>query len=252
MRIDEKVVDAKSVDVKLPELPGTPPNRKREALDEAAKLEGHRPVVHLPMGMYRIERTLTVPAGCDVQIIKDGASEIATVLQWAGKAGEPLLRLEGPARATLRDFHVRAGEGTGILVTDCDQDGGKVFADQLNVTGSSPSAKPVVGLLVDGVERSDVQLHNFQGGTLMERWLHVIGGPRRRDGQAVPAQTSAFCGATGTSDAPYTVEKGGRLLVRTVYQEVSGDATQALELNEAGSLVIDSTASPTRPPGTAR
>src|SRR5262249_27162904 len=159
-RIDEQVVDGKSIDVKPPELPGTPPNRKRKVfevpanagaaaiqkvLDEAARLTGQRPVVHLPMGMYKIEPNLIVPAGCDVQIIGDGASEIATVLQWTGNAGEPLLRLEGPARATLRDFNVRAGEGTGILVTNCDQDDGKVLADQLNVTGGSPNDKPVVG-----------------------------------------------------------------------------------------------------------
>jgi hypothetical protein len=258
--IDEKVVEATTIDDKPPELPGPPPNRLRtvfevtagagtaairQALDKAAQLKGQRPVVQLPMGVYSIERTLTVPAGCDVQLIGDGASEVATVLQWAGKAGEPLLRLEGPEWATLRDFHVRAGEGTGILVTDCDQDGGKVFADQLNVTGSSPNAKPVVGLLVDGVERSDVQLRNCQGGTFMERWLHVVGGPHRQAGSRLgpeaSGQVSVFCGATGTSDAPYTVEKGGRLVVRTVYHEVSGESPQALELNGAGTLVIDST-----------
>ena len=190
LEIDEQVVDAKSIDVKPPELPGTPPNRKRKilevtaganaaviqkVLDEAAKHKGERPVVHLPMGTYKIERTLLLPAGCDVQIVGDGASEIATVLQWSGEAGEPLLRLEGPARATLRDFHVQAGAGTGVLVTECDQDGGKIFADQLTVTGHSPNDKAVVGLLVDGVERSDVQLRNCQGGTFMERWLHVVG-----------------------------------------------------------------------------
>jgi hypothetical protein len=256
LQIDEQVVDAKSIDGKPPKLPGTPPNRKRKiievtagagaaalqkALDEAARHKGARPVVHVPMGKYKIERTLTVSAGCDVQIVGDGASEIATVLEWAGKAGTPLLRLEGPARATLRDFHVNAGAGTGILVTDCDQDGGKIFADQLSVSGHNPSAKAAVGLLVDGVERSDVQLHNCQGGTFMERWLHVLGGPRRRNGKAAPGQVSVFCGATGTSARPYTVEKGGQLLVRTVYHEISEDSSQALELNDAGTLVIDST-----------
>lgn len=256
LQIDEQVVDAASIDVKPPKLPGTPPNRKRKiievaagadaaaiqkALDEAAKEKGKRPVVHLPMGKYRIERTLTVPAGCDVQIIGDGASEVATVLEWAGKAGEPLLRFEGPPRATLRDFNIRAGAGIGILVTECDQDGGKIFANQLNVTGNSDSDKPIAGLRVDGVERSDVQLHNLQGGTFMQRWLHVLGGPRRRKGQATPGQVSVFCGATGTSDTPYTVEKGGRLVVRTVYHEVSGDSPQALHLNDSGTLVIDST-----------
>src|SRR5262249_49746015 len=161
LRINEEVVDPKTINAKPPPLPDTPPNRKRKvfevaaaadaaavqkALDEAVQLRGRRPVVHLPRGTYRIGHTLTVPAGCDVQVIGDGASEVATVLEWAGQKGEPLLRLDGPARATLGDFCVRAGSGTGILVTECDQDGGKVFADQLNVTGTSPDARPVVGV----------------------------------------------------------------------------------------------------------
>jgi hypothetical protein len=255
LRIDEKVVDPTTIDVSPPQLPGTPPNLKRKvfevagtdsaavqkALDEAVKLHVQRPVVHLPRGTYSIARTLVVRSESDVQIIGDGASEVATVLEWVGKQGEPLLRLDGPARATLEDFCVRAGSGTGILLTDCDQDGGKVFADQLNVTGTSPDAKPIVGLLVDGVERSDVQLRNCQGGTFMERWLHVVGGQTRRERRAAPGQVSVFCGATGTSDRPYTVEKGGRLVVRTVYHEMSGDTPQALQLNDTGSLVIDST-----------
>jgi hypothetical protein len=256
LRIDEKVVEAPTIDGKPPALPGTPPNRKRpvievaagadataiqKALDTAAARKGERPVVHLPMGKYKVEHTLTVPVGSDVQVVGDGASEVATVLQWAGKPGEPLLRLEGPARVTLRDFHVQAGEGTGILVEDCDQEGGRVFADQLNVAGTSPNAEPADGLLVDGVERSDVQLRNCQGGTFMERWLHVVGGPRRRAGEDAPGQVSVFCGATGTSDAPYTVEKGGRLVVRTVYHEISGDPAQAVHLADAGTLAIDST-----------
>src|SRR5262249_56808140 len=162
-------------------------------------------------------------------------------LEWVGKPREPLLRLGGPARATLEDFCVRAGSGTGILVTDCDQDGGKVFADQLNVSGTSPDARPKVGVLVDGVGRSDVQLRNCQGGTFMERWLHVVGGLARREGRPAPGQVSVFCGATGTSDRPYTVEKGGRLVVRTVYHEMSGDTPQALQLGDTGTLAIDST-----------
>ena len=217
LRIDEKVVDPATIDSKPPELPGTPPNRKRrvfevaagsgaaaiqKALDDAAKLKGERPIVHLPMGTYSVDRTLTVPGGYDVQIIGDGASEIATVLQWTGKPDEPLLRLEGPARATLRDFNVRAGTGTGILVLDCDQDGGKIFADQLNITGTSPNAKPVEGLLVDGVERLDVQLHNCQGGIFMERWLHVIGGPSAKPRRA-KCRSSAVRRAPRTRPTPW-------------------------------------------------
>jgi hypothetical protein len=254
--LDEKVVDAETIDGTPPRLPGTPVKHRRKvfevpagagaeaiqhAIDEAAKLKGQRPVIHLPMGLFRIERTLVVPAECDVQIAGDGASEVATVLRWVGRSGEPVLRLAGPARATVRDLHIQVGAGVGITVESCDQPRGSVFADQLNVSGGSPAAKAAAGVIVDGVDQADVLLRNFQGGTYMKSWIKVIGGTRRRVGKSASGQVSVFCGAAGTSDTPYTVEKSGRLVVRTVYHEINGDSPQALRLCDSGTLAVDST-----------
>jgi len=196
-------------------------------------------VVHLPMGVYRIERTLTIPRECDMQIIGDSGAETGTVLQWSGKPGEPLLRLEGPSHATLRDFSIQAGAGIGIQARHCDQPGGKIYGDQVNVSGGSP--KGDVGLLMEGVEQSDVLMRNCQGGTSLRNWIRVAGGTRRQAGKAAPGQVSIFTGATGTSDGPYLVEKGGRLLVRSVYHEMSGATAQAILLKDSGTLFIDAT-----------
>ena len=85
------------------------------------------------MGVYKLDRTLHIPAGSDVQLVGDGASEIATVLQWTGRTGEPLFLFEGPTQASIQDMNIAAGSGTGVLVKQCNQLDGKVFADQLNV-----------------------------------------------------------------------------------------------------------------------
>jgi hypothetical protein len=76
-------VAAKDIPDAIPTLPPTPPRRDRKvieiaagaggdaiqkAIDQAAKLTGQRPVVHLPMAAYKIEKTLVIPAGCDVQL----------------------------------------------------------------------------------------------------------------------------------------------------------------------------------------
>ncbi|MCX5670333.1 MAG: hypothetical protein NTU94_03290, partial [Planctomycetota bacterium] len=68
-RVAEKVVDANTVSGEPPALPPTPPNRKRQvfevaagadaaaiqdAIDKAAALKDKRPVVHLPMGTYKV------------------------------------------------------------------------------------------------------------------------------------------------------------------------------------------------------
>ena len=257
--IDGATVDPLTIDRSPPRQPPTPRRFERTVfevdlgsdavaiqrlIDEAAGLKGKRPVVHIPMGKFRIDRTLQIPDASDLQLVGDGASEIATVLEWAGKAGEPMLRLAGPARASIRDLYLAAGNGIGIVAEECDQRGGKVFADQLNVTGISPTVRSSTGVWLDGIEESDVQLRDLQGGSSMANWIKVTGGTKQRAGVETKGQNSVFCGATGSSDSPYTVEKGGKLVVRSVYHELdqsSGSVPTALKLKDSGTLNIDTT-----------
>ncbi len=252
---DDTVVDPATISSELPMLPPCPPSRERQvfeiavgadaatiqaALDSAAALQGQRPVVHIAKGIYSIDQTLTIPAGCDVQLIGDGAAETATVLQWTGPEGGTLLRLVGPSVATVRDLSLQAQRGNCLLVDKADQPGGRIFADQLNATGFNPTMRPT-GILVNGLERSDVMLRNLQGATECQTWVKVVGGPLVQDAEHVPSQVSVLCGATGTAQADYAVEKGGRLVVRSVYHEISGDAGQAILLNDTGMMAIDAT-----------
>ncbi len=254
---DDKVVDPATISSEPPILPPTPPRRERKvfevaagadastiqtALDSAVALKGQRPVVHIAKGIYQIDRTLSVPAGCDVQIIGDGAAETATVLQWTGPEGGTLLHLEGPSVATVRDLSLQAQRGNCLLVDNADQPGGRVFTDQLNSSGFGPAMRPT-GILVNGLARSDVMLRNLQGATECQTWVKVVGGPATPLAAAGPgpAQVSVLCGATGTAQADYAVENGGRLVVRSVYHEISGDAPQAILLDDSGTLAIDAT-----------
>jgi hypothetical protein len=266
IRFDEKVVDPKTIDVTAPVMPPTPPRTARmvfnvplaaeaktiqAAIDEAAKLKGQRPVIHFPKGIIKINQTLTVPAGVDLQLIGDGASENSSVLQWTGPAGGVLLQLEGPSVAVVRDLAIDTGTGTGLRLTNCDQPGGKIFADQLNIPGRNPDNSPY-GLLVNGVEESDVQLWCLQGATFCKAWMKVVGGKKLAAGKPAPGQITVLCGATGSADAQYAVEQGGKLVVRGVYHEMSGDAPQGILLNDRGNLSVDATrfsykTSPTTP-----
>ncbi len=255
-RIDEKVVDAGLIANDIPALPPTPPNRHRRvfevsagadagaiqtAIHAAAQLKGKCPVIHLPKGFYKIDRTLVSPAGADLQLGGDGGAETATVLEWTGTAGGLVLKLEGPSQATVRDMCIGAGTANGIRVENCDQVGGRLFADQLNVPGASPAAKSQAGLLIHGVEQSDVLLRCLQGGSYSEKWVKVVGGPSQTIGKPARCQVSIYAGATGSTDAQYTVTDGGRLVVRSVYHEISGDAPQGILLDDSGVLSIDAT-----------
>jgi len=254
-RAGERVVPPEQIDANPPKLPSVPPRRQRRifelsaaadaaaiqrAIDEAARFAGQRPVIHLPKGTYKIDRTLVVPPGCDLQIVGDGAAETATVLRGTQPEGKPILHLLGPSQATIRDLSLVAERGTALLLDNCDQPEAKVFADQLNVAGrgGSPGA---TGLLVNRLRNCDVLLTCAQGGAFCSRWISVLGHPETAAAKPPAGQVSVFCGATGTADAQYHVAQGGQLVVRSVYHEMDRASPQGILLDDSGVLAIDAT-----------
>ena len=262
-RVAERVVPPEAIPVRWPALPPTPPHlahqvfevpagaegdQIQQAIQEAAVLAGQRPVVHLPMGRYRIEKTLVIPRGADVQLVGDSAGETGSRLEWAGAADGVVLRLEGPTRATLRDFYIHAGPGRALEVGHADQPGGHIFAEQLNVSGPTKAGTPNNGggtesrrraaLRINGLDHADVQLRALQGSGNAGAWVEVLGGA---ESASARNQVSVFTGATGSAAGQYDVRRGGRLVVRGVYHERSSDALSGLHLTDRGELSIDAT-----------
>jgi hypothetical protein len=231
----------------------TPPRRQRRVFDlpatadaaaiqkaigQAARLTGERPVVHLPMGAYKIDRTLVIPRESDVQLVGDGASEIATRLVWTGPADGVLLRVDGPSRATIRDLQLQAGASSALLVETPDQAGARIFADQLNANGPTGQTHGrTAALRVTGFERTRLQFRALQGSGNGGTWVEVVGQGSEAPGPAV----GVFTGATGTAAGQYDVRQGGRLVVRGVYHERSSDSLNGLHLTSSGTLSIDAT-----------
>lgn len=253
-RIAEKVVDTKSISDAIPTLPPTPPGRSfrvfevpagsngdviQEAIDAAARMAGQRSVVHLPMGSYKIKKTLVVPGRSDVQLVGDGAARTATQLKWSGPEGGVVLRLKGPSRATLRDIYIHAPRGRALVVEKADQPGGRIFADQLNTGGpKNQSHGRTTALRINGLDHTDVLMRALQGGGRGGAWIEVVGGPGAASAQN---QISIFTGATASADGQYNVRQGGRLVVRGVYHERSSDSFNGVKLTDSGTLSIDAT-----------
>ena len=261
-RIDEKVVTAKEISDALPILPSAPPHRERkvfdlpatadaaaiqQALDQAALLAGQHPIVHLPMGAFAINKTLVIARGSDVQLVGDGASEVSTRLTWRGPADGVVLKIEGPSKATLRDFQILAGGARALLIEDPDQAGGRIFADQLNTSG--PAAQKngrTAALRVSGFENTAIEFRALQGSGNGGAWVEVLGSGAALNpvpvGEGAPHPAVAiFTGATGSASGQYDVKQGGRLVVRGVYHEKSADALNGLHLTDSGNLSIDAT-----------
>jgi hypothetical protein len=255
-RLDERIVDAASIDAAPPRLPPTPPRRARPIFEVAPGADGKaiqaaialaarqarkRPVVHLPAGKYAVGETLVIPAGLELTIVGDGAAQTATVLEWSGAGGGPLLRLAGPSRATLRDFALVAPHASGIAVEKCDAAGARIVTDQLNLGGINDGEPATAGVRVASVEQADVLLRNLQGGSYAEKWVDVVGGPLAESGQRAPGRIAVLAGASSTPGIAYDVSKGGRLVVRSVYHEMSAPAPQAIVLSDRGTLAVDAT-----------
>lgn len=254
-RLAEQVVAPDTVDLTPPALPSAPPHRERKVLevpkgasadviqqgiDEAAALRGQRPIVHLPVGVYAIAKTLVIPAEADVQLVGDSAGETGTRLNWTGASGGVLLKLAGPTHATLRDLYLGAPKGSALLVEDADQPGGRIFADQLNASGpSSPKADSLAvgstsAVRVNGLVQTDVLFRCFDGNGNSGTWVEVIGGEKSGRNQV-----SIFTGATSSAVSQYSVRKGGHLVARGIYHEKSADTLRGIYLSGPGTLSVD-------------
>ncbi|MBV8713444.1 MAG: hypothetical protein JO020_02065 [Chloroflexi bacterium] len=199
----------------------------QRAIDAAAACGQPRCVVHLPAGTYQVSQTLVVPAGSDMQIVGDGPG--ATILQGSGTTTGPILELDGPSRATVRDVYI-SGQGApeGLAVRSADQSGGLIHAEDVIATGK------VVGLQVDGISQTTVDFLDLQAGgesaTPGSTAIQLLNG----------AHASIFNGALG-ADTLYDVRDQSQLVAETMYEEgVSMRPVNVLAPNGSGTLVLDS------------
>ncbi len=234
--LDNTVVKAKAIpDVKPAPVPfaakrerpvievpaGADVKAIQSAIDQAAALNGKRPVVHLPKGNYSITKTLVIPANCDLTLIGDGG-ENAT--QLSGTV-DPLIRLQGPSRATLRSFVLNAGNNAvAILVENADQPGARVHGEQLSSNGFE------YGFVADGLKNAYVELRDHGHNSLQVNGA----GPETKPWTALFAGASSRHRHHKAGIHLYDVQNGGRLFVRDIWYE--GDAWSMMNLKGSGEF----------------
>lgn len=205
----------------------------QQAIDAAATMNGLRPIVHLPAGDYYLDRTLVIPANCDLQLVGDGYIGSATTLHGNSAINGAALQLVGPSRATLRDFHlVGVSKGTGIAVENCDQPQARVFMEHVWASGGG-----VNNLLVDRLDNTDVSLQDLTHGDADQVSLRVIGGARQSAGQLTSGRVDQFGGGAGGGNLSYQVEHGGRLMVQDSWFE--GPEPGFMRLTDSGTFTLN-------------
>ena len=240
--VDDRLVEADTTRVALPSQLVLAPKVEREvievvvmtgaAIQEAIRRAAAEPhkrwLIHLPFGSYAVEQTIVVPAGLDVLLVGDGIYN-ATILAWQGAAAGPVLRLDGPSRAMLCDMLIDGGRtADGIVVDACDQPHARVYTNQLNLSWSE------VGLLVDRLADTAVDLRNFQHGSC-KVGLRVV-GTGEAPGETRPPVV-VYCGASSNNEISYDVLDGARLLVRDIWYE-SGEHATFMRCIDSGQFTM--------------
>jgi hypothetical protein len=230
--VQDQVVARSTINPSPPVLPGTPPNNHRQifevtpgstaaqiqtAINKAAASATVRPVVHIQPGTYSINATLLVPANSDMQIIGDG---YYSRLTWTGSTTGPVMRLQGPSKATLRDFSVSGSNSAdGIEVDNADQAGSRIFMEQSTLVLSHTN------LFVDGLDYTNVELHDFyhdQNSTTGMTSINVTGGLSAAQGLWQGGATNIFAGASCCNYNSYGVSNGAHVGIRDIWYDAGG------------------------------
>jgi len=242
--MEDRVVNRDSFDLPPPMIPAFLPKVNRpiievaagtnamgiqQAIDTAAGLNGLRPVVHLPAGNYYVDRTLIIPAGCDLQLVGDGYIGQGTTLSEGYPLDGPVLRMAGLSRATLREFQI-VGSRVGLVVDNCDQPGARVYLEKVDLNNNG------VNLLVDRLDNTDVCMHHLAHGGPGEVSVRVIGGAAQSAGQTTSGRVDLFGGASAGGPLTYQVEHGGRLLVQDCWFEAGPGF---MHLTDSGTLTLN-------------
>jgi len=244
--VQDQVVARSTINPSAPTLPGTPPNNHRQifevtpgstaaqiqqVINNAAASGTVKPVVHIQPGSYSINATLVVPANSDMQIIGDGYYSRFT---WTGSTTGPVMRLQGPSKATLRDFSVSGSNSAdGIEVDNGDQPGSRVFMEQSTLSWSDTN------LFVDGLDYTNVELHDFYhdyDSTTGMTSVVVTGGPSAAQGLWQGGATNIFAGASAGNYLSYGVSNGAHVGVRDIWYDSGAGGARVANVTGTGTF----------------
>ena len=211
--------------------PGADVSVVQQAINNASKLCGKRPIVHLAAADYQSNKSLVFPANCDIQIVGDGGF---TTLRWNGQGRGPVIVLHGPSKTTLRDLRVLgARRGDGIVIENADQPGGRVY-----MQGPIVNIAAQNGLIVDGLDYARVDLRNFTHQMVNGSSVKVIGGPSGASSVNLGGLTTLIAGSSANNNLSYEVTQGGRLVVKDFWYE-NGEMPGYIKLTGDGAVTFE-------------
>lgn len=237
-------------------LPGTPPIVSRKVFEvrkgtpddadeiqlkidsAAAMVPGTRPIVHIPKGIYYINKTLILPANVEMTLCGDGLWNGGTQLIPDQDLSGPTLKITAPSHLLVRDIMVQGNEAVYAEVDD--QPGSRVTGTLFQFGGWDLNNMSNTAMIIDGIEQSDM----FFSGALFQSCYNgvlVKGGPVLSSGGSAGGQIAFLGGASSYGQNLWETQKNGKLIAQGMWYEAELDRTKSLiDLTgiSSGSLAI--------------
>ncbi|MEO6916221.1 MAG: glycosyl hydrolase family 28-related protein [Chitinophagaceae bacterium] len=124
------------VNRKVFDIPESATSNEIQKIINTASFLKNRAIVHFPLGTFKIDKTMEVPAGSDIQIIGDGLIYASALIKkGADDAKFYFFKINGPSYITIKDIQIGHDAVTdhtnAFLFSGIDQQASEVRMDQL-------------------------------------------------------------------------------------------------------------------------
>jgi hypothetical protein len=197
-------------------------------INQAASLKGTKPVVHLPYGLFYLDKTIIIPAGADLQLVGDGLLYASRVLFRDNvTTANPVFRILGPSYITIRDLQIGTHTGNNannykaLVFENIDQPGAGLVLDQLHSSSNN-------SLYLNGLNYLQVEKNN----SFFSEGNYVSGGNIQKSGKGT-FRVTCF----GGQYARLTVRNNADFVAKDCWWE--GPTRIPLDLKGDGNITID-------------
>ncbi len=216
--------------------PGSSATTIQAALNKAAKLSGSRPVVHLESGVYSLDKMLVIAGGSDLQLVGDGNG--VTFVDWVGKGAGPMVQLQSPSRAAIKDIAFDALDKVqAVQVQVNDAPGSRVRFSDLETNLENQK-----GIAAEGIDQAVVEILSGQIYGVVSS-ISANGGQLSAAGLTTFGRLSGFGTTTGTSSTngtTFSVTSGAALTIFDNWRDTGASSPMFINLqSSSGHVALD-------------
>jgi len=249
MSIDDQVAQREEFSIEAPVAAPFLPNLHRQvidvpvywttsqiqrALDSAGAQAGSHVVLHFINGHHLLTDTLVVSGSNDVQLVGDGLNSSA--LKWIGQPDRPMLSIEHPAKATIRNLQFYGStSANGIEVKVNDTPGSRVTLFGIDTSGTSQ------GVVSEGLDQAIVEARStaIAGNSIGVKIAGGISGQTKATTFGGYRSFGGSDGSWGLDGYTYDVQSGGQIIIEDTWRDASGGSPNFVHLTDSGTLSLE-------------